>query len=252
MKEWIYGRNPVFETISAGRRQVFQLLVNQSAQIKGRLSDIVDLCTTENVPINRVPRQVLDAITQNHQGVAVQVSDYPYKTIYDILQEADSKNDLPFILILDTLQDPQNLATLLRTAEIVGVHGVLLPYRKTVTITPTVVNASSGASEHLLISQVNLAQAIKQLKSEGIWVIGLAASKDSERIELFELNRPIAMVVGSEGHGMRPLIKRSCDALLQIPMRGQIDSLNAAIAGSVGLYFAWQSRGYAGNSTTQS
>lgn len=244
MKEWIYGRNPVCEVLKANRRTVFQLMVSQSAQEKGKLAEIIQVCKSNNIPINRVPRQVLDAIHQNNQGVAIQVSGYSYQTLFDILLNAEKDNDMPLILILDAIQDPQNMATLLRTAEIVGVHGVILPFRKTVNITPAVVNASSGACEHLIITQQNIVQAIKQLKNEGIWVIGLAASDDAEKINQFELNRPLAIVIGSEGQGIRSLVLKSCDAILKIPMRGKIESLNAAIAGSVALYFAWQARGF--------
>jgi len=244
MKEWIYGKNPVCEVLKANRRQVYQLMVSQNVQEKGKLTEILQVCKSRNIPINHVPRQVLDAIHQKNQGVAIQVSGYTYQTIFDILLNAEKDGDMPLILILDEIQDPQNMATLLRTAEIVGVHGVILPFRKTVSITPAVVNASSGACEHLAITQQNIAQAIRQLKNEGIWVIGLAASDDAEKIDQFELNRPLAIVIGSEGEGIRSLVLRSCDAILKIPMRGKIESLNAAIAGSVALYFAWQARGF--------
>jgi 23S rRNA (guanosine2251-2'-O)-methyltransferase len=244
MKEWIYGKNPVCEVLKANRRQVFQLMVSQNAQEKGKLAEIIKVCQSKGISVNRVPRQVLDAIHQKNQGVAIQVNGYTYQTIFDILSKAEKDSDMPLILILDEIQDPQNMATLLRTAEIVGVHGVILPFRKTVNITPAVVNASSGACEHLVIAQQNIAQAIKQLKNEGIWVIGLAASDDAEKINQFELCRPLAIVIGSEGEGIRSLVLRSCDAVLKIPMRGKIESLNAAIAGSVALYFAWQARGF--------
>ena len=129
------------------------------------------------------------------------------------------------MLILDALQDPQNLGTLLRTAEVVGVHGVLLPLRHTVTVTPAVVSASSGASEHLLVAQMNLAQAIRELKEAGVWVIGLEGSPSAERVDRVRLDGAIALVVGSEGQGMRLLVRDSCDVLMRLPMRGQVESL---------------------------
>ncbi len=127
------------------------------------------------LPIERVPRSNLDALGNGHQGVALEASGYPYSALVDVLALAARRGEAPFMLILDVLQDPQNLGTLLRTAEGVGIHGVLLPFRHTATVTPAVVNSSSGATEHLLIAQVNLAQAIQQLKEENIWVIGLDA-----------------------------------------------------------------------------
>lgn len=246
MREWICGRNPVYEALRAARRQAFRLLVAEGAQEKGRLAEILNLCQQRNVPIERLPRNRLDARFPGHQGVALEVSGYPYSALGDMLALARQRSEPPFLLILDSLQDPQNLGTLLRTAECVGVHGVLLPFRRTVTVTPAVVHASSGASEHLLIAQMNLAQAIEALKREGVWVIGLEASPQALPPHRVNLDGPLALVVGSEGEGMRPLVRASCDALLHLPMRGQVTSLNAAVAGSLGLYLAWQARGFPG------
>lgn len=214
--------------------------------MRGRLADIVADCTASGIPIERVSRQVLDQMTPDSQGVALQTSAYPYSTIDHILAVSRERNEPPFILILDTLQDPQNLGTLLRSAEIVGVHGVLLPFRRTATVTPSVVNTSSGASEHLLVAQVNLAQAINTLKEENTWIIGLEANPDSQLPSDVNLNGSIGLVVGNEASGMRRLTRESCDILMQLPMRGYIDSLNAAVAGSIALYLAWQARGFQG------
>ena len=161
-----------------------------------------------------------------------------------MLSLAEKRGESPFLLILDTLQDPQNLGTLLRTAEIVGVHGVLLPLRQTATVTPAVVAASSGASEHMLVGQSNLAQAISILKENDVWVIGLDGGEESQRVDKVNLKGNLALVVGNEGQGMRQLVRNSCDILLKLPQRGELDSLNAAVAGSISLYFAWQQRGF--------
>lgn len=242
MKEWIYGRNPVYEALRAKRRQAFRLWVAQSAQEKGRLVEVLQLCVKRKIPIERVPRSRLDSIGSENQGMALETSGYPYATLYDILELSSRRDEPALILILDTLQDPQNLGTLLRTAEAVGVHGVLLPFRRTVTVTPAVVNASSGACEHLLIAQANLAQAIESIKEAGVWVIGLEGSEEAQIPEKLRLDGPLALVVGSEGEGMRSLVRRSCDALMRLPMRGQVESLNAAVAGSIALYLAWGAR----------
>jgi 23S rRNA (guanosine2251-2'-O)-methyltransferase len=159
-----------------------------------------------------------------------------------MLALAERQSEPPFLLILDALQDPQNLGTLLRTAECVGVHGVLLPLRHTATITPAVVGASSGASEHLLAAQINLAQAIESLKTANVWVIGLQNDAPAEPVERVRLDGALALVVGSEGKGLRPLVRDSCDGLMRLPQRGRVESLNAAVAGSVALYLAWQAR----------
>lgn len=250
MREWIVGRNPVYEVLRAGRREVFRLRVAQGVQEKGRLAEILTLWGKKKGPLERTPRQQLDALGEGHQGVALETSGYPYAALQDILGRASQRNEPPFLLILDALQDPQNLGTLLRTAEVVGVHGAVLPLRHTATVTPSVVSASSGASEHLLIAQANLAQAITELKEAGVWVIGLEGDPapeshlDAQPPGKVRLDGPLALVVGNEGQGMRPLVRDSCDLLLSLPMRGRIDSLNAAVAGSVALYLAWQARGF--------
>lgn len=242
MREWLYGRNPIYETLRANRRQSFELHVAQGAQEKGRLSEIVGLCRNANIPVTYVTRQELDSIDRNHQGVALQVGEYPYADLADVLALAAEKGEDPFLLVLDTLQDPQNLGTLLRTAEAVGVHGVLIPLARTATITPAVVSSSSGACEHLLVVQVNLAQAIRALREEDIWAIGLDGSPEAQPAERVNLKGGLALVVGSEGDGMRRLVRESCDVLMRLPMRGQIESLNAAVAGSVALYMALAAR----------
>ena len=244
MREWVYGRNPVYEVLRAGRRQFFRLVVAEGVQEKGRLFEILQFCKVKKVPLERLPRQRLDAIAPGHQGVALETSGYEYVSLPDILDLAEQRGEPPFVLILDALQDPQNLGTLLRTAEAVGVHGVILPLRHTVSLTPAVVSASSGACEHLFIAQANLAQAIAQLKGAGVWVVGLESAGQAVTPEQVHLDGALALVVGSEGPGMRSLVRDSCDVLLRLPMRGKVASLNAAVAGSVALYRIWEARGY--------
>jgi len=246
VREILTGRNPVYEALRAGRRQGFRLLIAEGTQEKGHLGEILQLCTDRKIPSERVPRSRLDSLDAHHQGVALEASGYPYVDLTDMLDLAAQRKEPPFLLILDTLQDPQNLGTLLRTAEAVGVHGVLLPLRHTVTVTPAVVHASSGASEHLLIVQANLAQSIETLKSEDVWVIGLESSAAGVEADQLRLDGSLALVVGSEAEGMRTLVRESCDGLLRLPMRGKVDSLNASVAGSIALYLAWQARHFTG------
>jgi 23S rRNA (guanosine2251-2'-O)-methyltransferase len=242
MKEWLSGRNPVYEALRAHRRQFFRLWVAEGSQDRGHMEEIRSMCARIKCPVEQVPRPRLDSIAENHQGLALEASDYPYINLVDILDRAEQRGEPPFLLILDTLQDPQNLGTLLRTAEVVGVHGVLLPLRHTATVTPAVVHASSGASEHLLIAQVNLAQAIASLKEKDVWVIGLEGDSQAQEASRIRLDGRLALVVGNEAEGMRSLVRSSCDLLMRLPIRGQIESLNAAVAGSVALYFALQQR----------
>lgn len=242
MSEWLYGRNPIYETLRTKRRRILGLQVAQGAQEKGRLAEIIGLARKNGVPVKFVPRQDLDKIDRNNQGVALQVGEYPYAGLTEMLSLAAARGEAPFLLVLDTLQDPQNLGTLLRTAEAVGVHGVLLPLAHTATITSAVVNSSSGASEHLLVAQVNIAQALQILKDENVWAIGLDGGPESQPADRVNLKGGLALVVGSEGSGMRRLVRERCDILMRLPMRGQIESLNAAVAGSVALYLALAAR----------
>ncbi len=242
MREFIYSRNAVYEALRAGRRQVFQLLIAEGVQEKGRLEQILELAKSRRIPIQRVKKFQLDRIHPAHQGVVAEVSGYPYAALEDILRRAQSFGEAPFVLVLDSLQDPQNFGSLLRTAEATGVHGVILPLAHTVAVTPSVVNASSGASEHLLIVRYNLARAIQRLKEADVWVIGLERSADAHPPQAIHFRGGLAFVVGSEGEGLRPLVRASCDELMQLPMRGQIASLNAAVAGSIALYLAFLSR----------
>lgn len=244
MKEWLYGRNPVYEALRAGKRQCFRLRVLKGAKEKGNLAESVKMAKKQGIEVSYVGRNLLDEVSRNHQGVALQVSEYPYSPIQDMLDAARADERPPFFLILDALQDPQNLGTLLRTAEIIGVHGVLLPLRQTATITPAVVSASSGASEHVLVGQSNLAQAIDTLKENNVWAIGLDGGPDSQPVDKVRLDGAIALVVGNEGSGMRRLVREKCDLIMRLPQRGQLDSLNAAVAGSIALYFAWQARSF--------
>ena len=246
MKEWIWGRNPVWEVIRADKRKAFQLRIAQGVKVDGRLKEILTLAQDKSVPVSEVPRETLQGISTHHQGIALQVGEYRYAGMDEILQVAEERNEPPLVLLLDTLKDPQNLGTLIRTAELVGVHGIVLPFRRTATVTPAVVSASSGASEHIHIMQANLAQTIQQLKESGLWIVGLESSPDAQLPGQIDLDGPLAIVVGSEAEGMRELVRSSCDFLLGLPMRGQIDSLNAAVAGSVTLYLVWQARGFQG------
>jgi 23S rRNA (guanosine2251-2'-O)-methyltransferase len=243
MKEWIIGRNPVYECLRARRRNFFRLMVAAGVEEKGRLGEIMKLAAGRKVAVSRVQRQQIDAMGEGGQGVALEVSAYPYVALQDVLERAEQRQEPPFLLALDQVQNPQNLGTLFRTAEAVGVHGILIPLARAAGVTPAVVHASAGASEHLLVAQVNLAQALSTLKEDaGVWVMGLEGSPEAQAYDRVRLDGPLALVVGSEGEGMRDLVRRHCDVLISLPMLGQIESLNAAVAGSVILYRALADR----------
>ena len=209
----------------------------------GRITEIMELAAKQKVPATLVPRDRLDKLGGNHQGVALETGEYRYSDVVEIMERPGRKGELPFVLIIDSLQDPQNFGVLLRTAEIVGVHGVVIPLARTVGVTPAVVNASAGATEHLLIAQSNLSQAIDALKESDVWIVGLdqhgeAANEATNR----HLHGSVGLVVGSEGEGLHQLTRKKCDFLLRLPMKGQVESLNAAVAGSVALYLAYMAR----------
>lgn len=249
MAEFIYGHWAVMEALRAGRRNIDQLILTETAEEKGVVRQIIDLAQQKGLKINRLPRRIIDDLTNggNHQNTVLKVSPYPYVDTEDILSLAQKRNEKPFILVLDLLKDPQNVGVLLRVAESVGVHGILIQERRAVDITPAVVNASSGAVEYLYVAQVNnLVNAMKSLKEEDIWMIGLEAGLDVPSIDKTDLNIALGLVLGSEGEGMRRLVRDTCDMLLTLPMRGHLASLNVATAGSIALYTAWQARGWEG------
>lgn len=240
MKEFIYSRNAVYEALLAKRRDIFSIEIAEGAQEKGTLAEIVKLAQQRKIKVFRAPRTKLDKVNQHHQGVVAEVSGYPYADVVDILDS--SKDEPPFILILDSLQDPQNFGTLIRTAEAVGVHGIIIPLARSVEVTPSAVNASSGASEHMLIAKSNLSQAMDALRDADIWLVGLDQDGAEVEANSRHLKGALGLVVGSEGEGIHELTRKKCDIVLKLPMKGKIESLNAAVAGSVALYLAYLNR----------
>ncbi len=243
-KETIYGRNPVREVLRAGRRRIHQIQLAKGVVEQGLLVEINEMAQANGIRIKRVPRTSLDREISNHQGVVVIVDPYDYGSIEEMLELAGERGEPPWILLLDMIQDPQNLGTLLRTAEAVGVHGVVIPAHRSASVTPAVVSASSGASEHMIIARGNLVDAIERLKKADLWVTGLENTPDASIYWDADLTGPMALVVGSEGTGMRRRVRESCDFLVGIPMRGEIGSLNASVAGAIALYAILERRGF--------
>ncbi|MCC7209514.1 MAG: 23S rRNA (guanosine(2251)-2'-O)-methyltransferase RlmB [Anaerolineae bacterium] len=249
MAEHIYGRWAVLESLRAGRRTPAQLILAEGIEERGVVSDILAQAEAHGLPVKRLPRRMLDDLAEgaNHQGAIMRTSAYPYVELEALIEVAGQRDEKPFILILDLLQDPQNIGTLLRTADSVGVHGVVIQDRRGVAITPAAVNASSGAVEHLNVAQVtNLSNAMKKLKELGVWMAGLTVGPNVLPIDRADLNIPIGLVLGSEGEGMRRIVRDTCDLLITLPMRGHVQSLNVATAGAVALYTAWQARAWQG------
>ena len=244
MRETLYGRQGVREALRAGRREAYQLLLADTVREVDIIAEIVTIAADRRIPVQRVDRRRLDTLGDiNHQGVVLESSEYPYVDVGRMLADAERQKVAPFLLLLDLLQDPQNLGSLLRTADAVGVHGMVLQRRRAAGVTPAVVSASAGAVEHLLVAQVtNLVDTMGLLKECDVWVAGLERSRAAVRYDRADLTGGLALVVGSEGQGLRRLVRERCDFLVELPMHGQVASLNAAVAGSVVLYEAQRQR----------
>jgi 23S rRNA (guanosine2251-2'-O)-methyltransferase len=245
MLEILYGRNAVHETLLAGRRRCEGLLLAEGVRERGTMAQILQLAAERKIPVKQLNRRQLDELGPiNHQGIAAQVEAYPYVEVETMRELARQRNESPLLLLLDCLQDPQNLGTLLRTAEVVGVHGVAIPRHRAAEITPAVSNASAGAVEHLYVAQVtNLVRTMEELKEQGVWIVGLENLPEAQDYHQADLNMPLALVVGGEGQGLSRLVRERCDLWIKLPMRGKIGSLNAAVAGSIALYEIWRQRG---------
>jgi 23S rRNA (guanosine2251-2'-O)-methyltransferase len=246
LTEYLYRRNVVTEALRAGRRAIHRLWLQRDGS---DLETIGALAREREIPVTEAGRQKLDSLVGDgsHQGVVLEVGGYRYSDLDEMLALARRRDDPPFLLLLDLLHGVQNIGSLLRTAEIVGVHGVIIQDRRAPDITPSTVIHSNGATEHLRIAQVtNLSRTIRELQERGVWIVGLDMGMDSQPLSLVDLNMPIGIVVGNEGSGLRRRVRESCDLVVELPMRGQVASLNAAAAGAVMLYMAWQARGYAG------
>jgi len=243
--DMLAGRNSVREALLAGRRRVYRLIVAEGAREAGVLEEIVALAGEHQVPVQRAPKVDLDALADalSHQGVVAQASPYPHAEVDDLLALASQRDQAPFLLMLDSLEDPQNVGSLMRTAEAVGVHGVMVPRHRAAGVTPAVSRASAGAVEHLLVAEVtNLARTLEWLKERGVWIVGIEDEPEAQDYRALDLNMPLALVVGSEGHGMHRLVRETCDLLARLPMKGRIASLNVSAAGSVMLYRALEAR----------
>jgi 23S rRNA (guanosine2251-2'-O)-methyltransferase len=248
MSELIYGRRAVLETLRAGRRHFFRLWLegDPDPQPAPVLKEILDRTAAQGLPVRAIKGGLFDKLAQqgsHAQGVALEAGEFPYSDTDKILARARRMHEDPFLLILDHVQDPQNLGSLIRTAEAMAVHGIILPERRAAGITPAVSNASAGAVEHMQVAQVtNINRTIDDLKAKNIWIVGLDSGEDVPLLQPAAIERSLALVVGSEGAGLSHLTREKCDLRVRLPMYGQVESLNAAVAGSIVLFLARQAR----------
>ncbi len=239
--DMVAGRNAVMEALK-GSRSVNKIMVANGSN-EGSIKEILAVAKEKGVNIMYMERSKIDSMARGirHQGVLAQVAPVQYVELEDILQIARDKNEPPFILLLDELEDPHNLGALLRTADAAGVHGVLIPKRRSVPLSATVAKTSAGAVEYVPVARIgNMVQTIRRLKDEGLWVA--AADMDGTDYYEADMTGPLLLIVGSEGHGVGRLVKEQCDFVVRIPMVGKINSLNASVAGSILMYEAMKQR----------
>ncbi|MRX72564.1 23S rRNA (guanosine(2251)-2'-O)-methyltransferase RlmB [Bacillus lacus] len=239
--EYIMGRNTVIETLKSSR-EIHKIWVAENSQ-KGQVQQVTRLAAEKGLTIQYVPKKKLDQMVEgNHQGVVAQVAAYEYAEVDDILAAARDRNEAPFILILDELEDPHNLGSIMRTADAVGAHGIIIPKRRAVGLTATVAKASTGAIEYIPVARVtNIARTMEDLKKEGIWIVGTDA-KGSDDYRNMDGGMPIGLVIGSEGKGMGRLVREGCDFLVRLPMAGKVTSLNASVAAGLLMYEVYRKR----------
>lgn len=238
MNNIIYGRNTVIEALKS-KREIEKLLLLKNGE--GSIKKIEGMAKDRKIPIQYVDKTALDRVTDelksdgSHQGVVAYTSAYKYKEVEDLLSIASNKEESPFLIILDGIEDPHNLGAILRTADGAGAHGVIIPKRRAVGLTDTVAKSSAGAIEYIPVAKVsNISQTIEQLKEAGLWIA--ACDMDGQTYYQADLTGPIALVIGSEGKGISRLVREKCDFILSIPMEGRISSLNASNAAAVLMY----------------
>lgn len=239
--DMVAGRNAVMEALKGGR-SVNKLMVANGSN-EGSIKEIIAIAKEKGVNIIYLERSKIDSMARGirHQGVLAQVSPVDYVELEDILQVARERNEPPFIVLLDELEDPHNLGAILRTADATGVHGVLIPKHRSCPLSATVAKTSAGAVEYVPVARIgNVVQTIRRLKDLGLWVA--AADMDGTNYYEADMTGPLLLVIGSEGHGVGRLVKEQCDFIVKLPMVGRINSLNASVAGSILMYEAMKQR----------
>ena len=238
----IEGRNPVIEALRSDAK-IDTILVSREAN-QGSLNKIIELAKAKNVRIKNVDKTTLDRLSENkrHQGVIAEAMEYEYKEIGDILDYAKNRGEMPFVIILDEITDVHNLGAIIRSAECLGAHGVIIPKRRAAQVNGVVAKSSAGAVEYLpVVRATNISQAIEELKEKGLWIYGADMGGKNVNEEKFDV--PMALVIGSEGSGIGRLVKEKCDNLVKIPMKGNVGSLNASCAASIIIYEIMKQRG---------
>ena len=242
MQDKIYGFNPVIEALESGS-EIDKILLKDGIK-HSKASKITALAKEKKIPFQFVNQSKLDTLTEgaNHQGVLAFSAVHKYYTVDEILASAAEKNEPPFIVILDSVTDPHNLGSIIRTANAAGAHGVIIPKNRSAGLSSTVFKVSAGASEYTMVAKVtNLSRTVEDLKKKGVWVAGTALEAEGYHFDT-DLKGPLAVIIGSEGEGMSRILREKCDFLVKIPMLGRIESLNASVAAGILLYEAVRQR----------
>ncbi len=234
-QDYIIGKNPVIEALKS-ERDINKILIAEGSQ-SGQMQQVIGMAKEANVMVQFVPKKKIDQLAEgSHQGVIAQVAAYEYAEIDDLFAAAEKKNEAPFFLLLDEIEDPHNLGSIMRTADATGAHGIIIPKRRAVGLTATVAKSSTGAIEYIPVVRVtNMAQTIDELKERGVWIAGTDASANQDYRQI-DGTLPLGLVIGSEGKGMGRLIRDKCDFLLSLPMVGHVTSLNASVAAALLMY----------------
>lgn len=240
-EEMIIGKNPVIEALTSGR-SVNKVFVSEHLNIN-TFKKLQQSAREAGTIVQKVPKSKLDSMSDgNHQGIIAYVASYQYGTMDQIFKRAEEKGEDPFFIILDELEDPHNLGSILRTADATGVHGVIIPKRRSVGLTQAVAKTAAGAIEHVPVVRVtNIANTIDELKEKNIWVVGTEAEATQDYRRL-DGSLPIAVVIGNEGKGISRLVRKKCDWTVSLPMSGEVSSLNASVACSLLLYEVYRKR----------
>lgn len=236
-EELIAGKHSVAEALKAGR-SINKIWIAEGAQQK-QMQPILTEAKNRGVVVQTADKRKLDTLVPGiqHQGVVAQAAPYVYAEVEDLLAAAAAKDEDPFLLILDEIEDPHNLGSILRTADCTGVHGVIIPKRRSAQVNATVSKTSAGAAEYVPVARVsNLAQTMEKLKEAGVWIAGTDVRAEGEIYDTDVFKGPVALVIGNEGEGMGRLVRETCDVLVKLPMQGQINSLNASVAAGVVMY----------------
>ncbi len=243
-QQYIIGMNPIIEAIQANH-YINKIYIAEGMQ-KSKIEKLIVLAKENKIFVQFVPRIKIDQLTQSkgHQGIVATIAAYKYSDLYEVIKKSKKEDSFPLLIMLDEIEDPHNLGSILRTADVVGADGIIIPERRSVGLTSAIAKISAGAVEYVPVIRItNLANTLETLKKEGFWIVGAEASSDVYYTEI-DYKMSVCLVIGSEGKGISRLVMEKCDFIVKLPMKGHINSLNASVAASIIMYEIFKQRGY--------